>query len=137
MATYIEEAMQAHALAQTTVTSIISKRLYIDQAPQDAQRPYVVQSVVDPGSDTEEFGVLNAGQYLFQWSCTSDSPPFKTPTDGFLVAYALKAVFRDLRGTIQGMTIKYTFSKGPRALKLGGDDELTYIVEATVSYEGL
>ncbi len=138
MATYIDEALIKHALAQTTITNIIQQKLYHIQAPQDAKRPYVVLNLVAPSDESEQLGTRDFGQPLFQWTCVSAGPTDKTPADAFLVAHAIKAVFRDLSGTIQSIVIKYTWSTGPRELPgVGKDDDITCIIETEVHYEGI
>jgi hypothetical protein len=138
MATYIDEALIKHALKQSTITSIIQKKLYHIQAPQDAQPPYVVLNLVVPSDESEQLSVRDFGQPLFQWTCVSRGPTAKTPADAFLVAHAIKAAFRDLSGTVEGILIKYSWSWGPRELSgVGKDDDITCIVETEVHYEGI
>lgn len=137
MATYIDEALILHALAQTAITSIVQSRIYHIQAPVTAKRPYVVLSIPVPSDDSEEFGYNNIGQPLFQWTCVSKGPTEKTAADAFLVAHAIKDTFTDLSGTVQGMTIRYMFTRGPREIPgTGDDDDITCIVESEVHYEG-
>ncbi len=137
MATYIDEALIKHALKQSTITSIISHRLYHIQAPQGAKRPYVVLNIAVPSDDSEAFTHNDHGQPLFQWTCVSDGPKAQTPADAFLVAHAILAVFRDLHGTVEGMTIRYTWSRGPIELPGTGDqDGITCITETEVGYVG-
>ena len=138
MATYIDEALIKHAIAQTSITDIVSRRIYHIQAPQDAQRPYVVLNLVVGSDESEQLGVRDFGQPLFQWTCVSKGPTDKTPADAFLVAHAIKAVFRDLSGTIQGIAIKYTWSRGPVEFSgVGRDDDVTCVIETEVHYEGI
>jgi hypothetical protein len=110
MATYIDEALMQHALKQSSITDIIQSKLYHIQAPIGAKSPYVVLSLPVPSDESEQLGVRDFGQPLFQWTCVS----------------------------VEGILIKYSWSWGPRELSgVGKDDDITCIVETEVHYEGI
>jgi hypothetical protein len=135
MATYIDEALIEYALKQSTVTAI-TNRIYHIQAPQDAARPYAVLNQVAPSDLSEEFGHNDIGQPLFQWTCVSRQGS-STPAEAFTLAHALLAIFRDLSGTVEGIKIRYMFSRGVRTISgVGKSDDVTCITETDVVYEG-
>ena len=133
MASYIDEAIMTHALKQTTLTSIISKRLYHIQAPQDAPLPYGVLNIVDPSNDSEVFTYGRMAQPLMQVTFVSDNS--KTPCDAFLAAHAFMDIFANLSGTIESVVIKYITLRGPREIPSSDPDVITCIVELEPHYE--
>jgi hypothetical protein len=135
-ATYIDEALILHALTLTAITTIVEQRVYHIEAQQDAKKPYVVLNLVAPSDDSEDFLHTDHGQPLFQWTCVSDRK--QTPCKAFLVAHAIKAAFRNLSGSVQGITIRYMWTTGPREIPgVGKEGEVVCIVESEVHYVGL
>ena len=134
MASSIDMALLEHALAQTRLTTIVGKRIYHIKAPQDAKRPYLVLNIVVPSNDSEEFGVQRMGQHLFQWTAVS-SVFEKTPCDAFLISAVIADVYNDLKGTVNGVVIKYMWTRGPREIPSSRDDDVECICESEVHYE--
>ena len=134
MASTIDMALLEHALKQTDITDIVDTRIYHIKAPLRAKRPYVVLNIVVPSNDSEEFGVQRMGQHLFQWTCVSDVHE-KTPCDAFLVAQEILRIYNDLKGTVESVVIKYMWTRGPREIPSGRDDDTELIVESEVHYE--
>ena len=132
MADYIEEALVLHALSKTAVTTIVGRRIYQDEAPQGAKRPYIVLNNIAPANESTAFTERN-GQPLFQWSCISKKN--KTPTDAFLAARAIMDTFYDYQGTMQGITVKMIRVRGVKSMSVPGTtDEMLSIAETDVSY---
>lgn len=132
MASYVDEAIMVHALTQTTLTTIIDKRLYHIQAPETAKRPYGVLNIVDPSNYPEEFAQSRMGQPLMQVTFVSDNS--KTPCDAFLAAHAFMDIFANLSGTIQSVVFKYFTFRGPREIPSSQPDEIICIVELEPHY---
>ncbi len=127
-------ALLTHALAQTSLTSIVDTRIYHIKAPQNAKRPYLVLNIVVPSNDSEEFGQQNMGQHLFQWTAVSEAGA-KTPSDAFLIARAIVSIYNDLKGTINSVVIKYMWTRGPREIPASRDEDIECICESEVHYE--
>ena len=53
---YIEVALRTYILADTTVSGLISTRMYFNQAPQEVNYPYVVYNVVSDPDDRPYVG---------------------------------------------------------------------------------
>lgn len=134
MADYIDTALIAHALKQTTITNIIGQRLYHIKAPQRAPKPYVVLNIPVPSGESEEFGKLRMGQPTFQWTCVSNDS--KTPCDAYLVSQAILDAFSNYQGTMEDVVIKIIWGSGqPKEIPSTTNEDIICIAETEVHYE--
>lgn len=134
MADNIQDALWIHALAQTAITGIVETRIYRIIAPQNAKRPYLVLNIVVPSNDSEEFGKQRMGQHLFQWTAVSSGVE-KSPSDASLVSSQILSIYNNLRGTINGVKIKYMWTRGPREIPSTQVGDIECICESEVHYE--
>ncbi len=134
MAITIDMALLEHARVQSGITAIADDRVYHIKAPQNAKRPYLVLNIVVPSNDSEVLGKQRMGQHLFQWTAVSNVHD-KTPCDAFNLAQQVLSIYNDLKGTINGVVIKYMWTRGPREIPSSRDDDVECICESEVHYE--
>jgi hypothetical protein len=129
---YIDQALEKLLKATSAVTDIIDKRLYYGKAPANAKLPHVVFFQAAPDNTPIEFGQEQSGAPMFQFTCVSR--PDKTPTDAFLVGWAIINTLRHYQDTYDGVQIKNIDVKGPKTIPDEQTERMYCIVEAEVIY---
>ena len=127
MASTIEEAIKTDLLAQTSVTTYVGNDIYLFDKSEQAGRNYIV--ITNPSHTRDMITQIGekSGQSRLQFNCWSESIWTAKAT-----AEAILDVYRNRRGSIQGITV-FNIEIG-EARPLPGPRENRYLFEAVFWY---
>lgn len=116
----IEDALRSRLLADSSISAIIADRMYVLQAPQGINTPYVVYLIA---SETPIYTVgCVADELIIQYSVFST-----TYNQAQSIAKAIRANLENAHGIIGGVDVSSIRYEGTGANKREEDSQLVHI----------